>query len=223
MFALAHIPRSTRVLAETSLLQINRAHTTAPDILHAFHRAPPDRQTSYLQLTSYAGPKFRRAAAHEMQRSWPSLPAAHRRVLEIWAANTLGDVFLLGSRFNHSCAPNVNFAWNTKLQKQTSHAVRDIAAGEELTVMYNNGINRMRAQRQGELEERGFVCACAACGTSRLDFRVKDDMRNALFQHDQVLGMALRRRDWEQARKSAQALAGIQFREGFWVRELSRS
>ncbi|KAL4779641.1 hypothetical protein BJX76DRAFT_361620 [Aspergillus varians] len=64
-----------------------------------------------------------------------------QKVLGIYAANAFGSVFLLASRINHSCIPNIHFAYNPELKKETFHAVRDIASGEELTIMYIDAHN----------------------------------------------------------------------------------
>lgn len=39
------------------------------------------------------------------------------------------------------------------LKEEIFHAIRDIMAGEELTVMYINGTNRTRDQRKAELDK----------------------------------------------------------------------
>ena len=39
-------------------------------------------------------------------------------------------VYEITSRFNHSCVPNAFFTWNGRIQKETVHAIKDIAEGE---------------------------------------------------------------------------------------------
>ncbi|KAH8893841.1 SET domain-containing protein [Thozetella sp. PMI_491] len=66
------------------------------------------------------------------------------------------------SRFNHDCRPNVAFYMDADLTHRT-HVVRDIAAGEELTISYVNAF-RVRAVRQARAERSwGFGCTCAHC------------------------------------------------------------
>jgi hypothetical protein len=44
-------------------------------------------------------------------------------------------IFRLISRFNHSCHPNTFVAWSATIGgRQTVHAIRDIACGEELNL-----------------------------------------------------------------------------------------
>lgn len=165
-FATANIPQGTRIIAEEPLTKIERQDSTAKDIIQAFKRLPPSQQRSYLELHGYACESFRDSVEHEMGQVWQNIPQTDRIVLEIHAANSFGEgVFLLGSRINHSCIPNVHFAWNATIQKETFHAIRHITAGEELTIMYINGTNRTRKQRQAELSRWGFQCTCPACET----------------------------------------------------------
>ena len=69
-------------------------------------------------------------------------------------------------RINHGCNPNCIHAWNELLQRQTVHATRPIAAGEELELTYL-GTDRDapgRRERQALLEDHfGFRCGCALC------------------------------------------------------------
>lgn len=42
----------------------------------------------------------------------------------------------LVSRLNHDCRPNADYHWDPETLTQHIHAVRPIAAGEEITVSY---------------------------------------------------------------------------------------
>lgn len=111
----------------------------------------PSQRESYLELHEYANELFERAVEIELGRDWDDVPRTHRKVLAIWAANAFSDIFLLGSRINHSCTPNSRFAYNAAIGKGTFHATRDIMAGEEVTVMYFHVNNRTRIERQKAL------------------------------------------------------------------------
>ena len=167
VFAITDIPCGARVLAEEPLLRVDEGNGSAKDILSAFQKLSVSQQHLYLQLHGFAGAAFKRSAEKEIGRAWPASPLRERDILAIWAANGFGHVFLLGSRFNHSCIPNIHFAYNPTLDKETFHAVRNIAAGEELTITYIDGMNRTRGQRKVELDERGFVCDCPACENTK--------------------------------------------------------
>ncbi|KAL4246464.1 SET domain-containing protein [Abortiporus biennis] len=45
-----------------------------------------------------------------------------------------GGLFLIGSRFNSSCTPNVNNHWDEKNGKEVFRAIRDIEKGEEMCI-----------------------------------------------------------------------------------------
>ena len=74
-------------------------------------------------------------------------------------------VFRAISRLNHDCHPNAFISWNGLLGVQTVHALRDIAAGEELTIAYVAGAEAgSRTQRRRLLARKyRFVCKCATC------------------------------------------------------------
>lgn len=222
VFAVTDIPCGARVLAEEPLLKADEGNGSAKDILSAFKKLSVSQQHLYLQLRGFAGAAFKRSAEKEIGRAWQAMSLAERDILAIWAANAFGHVYLLGSRFNHSCIPNINFAYNPALNKETFHAVRNIAAGEELTITYIDGMNRTRGQRQAELNERGFVCDCPACENTK-DGQRKEEKRAKMFDLDQNLAAQLRLRTpaaWSQALKVAQRLAAMQKSEGLLTRPL---
>ena len=84
----------------------------------------------------------------------------------------------LGSKFNHSCSPNAAFSWEPDDTSSSSSstsgaalffALRDIEAGEDLTVSYlSDGVlsldvkERRRRLRQKPGME-GVTCSCTRC------------------------------------------------------------
>ena len=72
-------------------------------------------------------------------------------------------MFPHAARFNHSCNPNACFSWNSAIGKETIHSMRDIKAGEEITISYVD-MEHDKRLRAWELRHYGFVCDCAACG-----------------------------------------------------------
>lgn len=73
-------------------------------------------------------------------------------------------LFLFSSRINHSCAPNA-ISHHRPDHKIVYRALRDITAGEELTVMYYQAaLFRSTAERRSHLESRYlFFCDCVRC------------------------------------------------------------
>ncbi|KAL3468833.1 hypothetical protein BJX99DRAFT_242626, partial [Aspergillus californicus] len=124
-----------------------------------------------------------------------------------------------------SCIPNIHFAYNPELRKETFHAIRDIAAGEELTIMYINGTNRTRSQRQAELNRWGFQCTCLACEDT-LQGKEREKKRAQLFDLDQKLALGMimsTQASYMKPLQVAQKMAAIQRSEGLLNRELGVS
>ncbi|KIM20118.1 hypothetical protein M408DRAFT_13160 [Serendipita vermifera MAFF 305830] len=73
--------------------------------------------------------------------------------------------FLLASRFNSSCRPNVHAYWNETNGCMEFRAVRDISDFEELLISYNPDMLLLEAKERQlrTLEEFGFRCHCDVC------------------------------------------------------------
>lgn len=68
----------------------------------------------------------------------------------------------LGSRFNHSCVPNVHLSHDPRTSVYDFRVVRDVKTGEELTASYISAF-LTRKERQDNLVRWGFECVCPAC------------------------------------------------------------
>ena len=80
-------------------------------------------------------------------------------------------VYRIISRINHSCRPNAIVEWNPSKGEGTLHALRKIAAGEEITIDYlcrpEDTLNSISERRKLLEEQYDFVCTCPACGHDR--------------------------------------------------------
>lgn len=229
MFAKVDIPRGTRVIAEPPLLNLqlnDNGDLDSKQILQGFELLTPSQRDSFLGLSGFASTTFKMSVTGEFKQAWEDIPEFHRTVLSVFKANAFGGmIFVAGSRINHSCIPNLNFAYNNVIEKGTFHAVREIAAGEELTVMYIDGVNRPRTRRQLELLQWGFLCICPACEDTP-EGDLKEKRRLELFLIDQVLAINELTGAQESARgalRLAQKMAGIQKSEGLLNRALKTS
>ena len=114
------------------------------------------------------------------------------RSLAIWVSNALpadeenenghtdtSAVYRVACRVNHACGANCAHAWSRSRQQLTLHAVRPIAAGEELTINYLGGGNgaRARPERQAALGGLGFCCACGVCALPPAEVAESDARR----------------------------------------------
>lgn len=106
------------------------------------------------------------------------------QVINIWRTNSYmldngidldyAGIGLMAARLNHSCAPNVHTAYNSKSGHITVQAIQPIAAGDELCTAYINGAGEMRSERRAQLYMWGFECTCIACADGRDESRRRD-------------------------------------------------
>ncbi|KAF2269771.1 SET domain-containing protein [Lojkania enalia] len=177
-FAIRYIERGTRILEDTPLLIVPIAFYLQKDIQAAFNDLTPTEKALYFTLHS---------AHNQDPGNWPR--AIHPNVtgdertriqeqhnarigkepslISIFQTNCMemgngAAVFVHASRFNHSCNPNANFTWNHQIEKETIHAIKDIKAGEQITLSYCD-MTHDKATRRWELNHYGFVCDCPAC------------------------------------------------------------
>ena len=155
MFAAADIRKGTRILEEKPFFslverpELSESEVYAPDeISEAFGRLSVGDQDKYMSL-------------HCPERPNCSV------LFSIYEANCyeMGSgacICLDASRINHSCIPNAHFSWNTNIERETLHAVKDIFKGEEITISYCPAI-RAFDERKSILESYSFTCRCPAC------------------------------------------------------------
>ena len=75
-------------------------------------------------------------------------------------------IFPTIARFNHSCVPNSEFAWNEKKQVQEVRALRKIENGEEITLCYFTSkwqLESAEVRKNYLFQSYGFYCDCKSC------------------------------------------------------------
>lgn len=108
-----------------------------------------------------------------------ALPCGDQSTLSGETAGRSG-IFLLGSRFNSCCIPNVNNFWVDRQEKISFRALRDIEAGEELCICYTELFSsRAERQRKGKLGF-GFNCMCTACTLPEIAQTASDERRDSI-------------------------------------------
>ena len=75
----------------------------------------------------------------------------------------------LAAAFNHSCEPTTNFCAAGGFMR--ARALRDIKAGEQLTVSYVNLFEPRRTRAHQLMEAKHFVCRCPRCSVPLLRAR----------------------------------------------------
>ena len=127
VFATRPLSRGDLVLAEAPLLACtpNKSVSRAAKTERLFAALSPAQQTVYLSL--YIKP-FSDNTADEPQLSHlEAIQATNGFQLECQSGDTtLAGVFATASRFNHSCAPNSDYSWNSQTGLLTVYAIREI-------------------------------------------------------------------------------------------------
>jgi len=86
--------------------------------------------------------------------------------------------FPILSRVNHDCAPSANYIFDFMSFEGQLRALRDIAAGEEITITYTR-LCTSRSERQAALSgTRFFTCLCPTCSLPP-PLRAQSDVRRA--------------------------------------------
>ncbi|GIQ83162.1 hypothetical protein KIPB_004437, partial [Kipferlia bialata] len=121
------------------------------------------------------------------------------------------NIYLLGSRFNHSCLPNVINLDMSKEHHMSFRALRDIEEGEELTVCYfdsRGNLTMDQHERESKLMElRGVSgCGCELCSLS--GSALKRSAKKRL--HMQAIYDSMGNRDQEQLAKLQELIAFIE-------------
>ncbi|KAI1381784.1 hypothetical protein F4677DRAFT_3952 [Hypoxylon crocopeplum] len=151
------IPKGTRILLEAPAFKIpgsvGAAATAERIVLREVRNLSQDQQRAFLSLHNAKGPE-----GHS-----PFLGTAMTNVLPLGDDGDAG-LFLEASRLNHSCRPNAQHVWNAALGCLTVHALRDVAAGCEITISYISGVSMGYGARQRHLmDEFSFQCDCELC------------------------------------------------------------
>ena len=215
LFATETIPAGTRILTEAPLIAFPHPPTPV-EILNAVTSLPLSDRQDYLSLTyahyldeihTVREPDSLDIYTHDIDEV-PTLsvlegldisPEKAKKIIAIFennafdiigtvpGANGVG-IFMQGTRINHSCLPNVSHQWNKQLKAKTFHALRDIEAGEELTIAYLLPFQARVGRQRYLLEKHGFVCECLACDQSTTFGKASERRRKEMQElHEQLV------------------------------------
>lgn len=100
---------------------------------------------------------------------------------------TTGGIYAEICLINHSCLANCHNSWNDETQRETIHSIRDILAGEELSISYDRG--EPSQARQARLRDAfGFDCTCELCSSPAAVLQASDERRKRINQLDDEIG-----------------------------------
>ncbi|OCK83188.1 SET domain-containing protein [Lepidopterella palustris CBS 459.81] len=156
LVATTRIAKGTRLLSEVPIFRVPRDNNDIKDleriVADEVKCLGDDQQHAFFDLTNVYG------SAHS-----EAFGIARTNVLPLGSSARSGGLFLEASRINHSCKHNSQNTWNENIGQLTIHSLRDIEAGQEITISYL--INTPDyAERQRFLKEKfKFECKCELC------------------------------------------------------------
>jgi hypothetical protein len=217
LVATTRIAKGTRLLSEVPAFQVPRNN---PD-LQALERIvanevqclSDEQKLTFFDLKNIYG------NAHSQ-----SLGIARTNVLPLGSNNISGGLFFKASRINHSCRHNAQNTWNENIKRLTIHALRDIEAGQEITISYLASPSEY-AERQRFLKEKfKFDCKCELCSLPRAKRKHSDNRLNKLQAIDKSIGAFF----WGdlEAKKALHLLHtmfGLFAEEGIWDASIARA
>lgn len=180
-FATRRIMKGAIILEEKPFFIIRKPHQAIldEDIWSAFQKLVPSGKRQFLDLRDNGSRPFICMSDAFAENSF----AITSSVLSGTYGRLAHGLFLLHSRFNHSCIPNSKLP-DTGKEIVTSFATRDIAEGEEITFCCNSDFE-CRTMRDRHQQLR-FNCNCKACYTGT-PFQQLSDMRRILIRGLQYL------------------------------------
>lgn len=109
----------------------------------------------------------------------------------IYQNNVLSDgLFVMISRLNHSCQPNVIWSSDDDFPPflEEVRALRNIPAGEEITTCYFRASEmKIKVDRQELVKNWGFDCNCPVCSLSGADLVKNEESRKIVSDSKQKI------------------------------------
>ncbi|KAH4153738.1 hypothetical protein HBI25_098300 [Parastagonospora nodorum] len=177
LLARVEIPMGTQIFCEQPLLTGRPLH--------------PREMETYLAAGLKALPKQEQRLFLSLQNNYPGkFPFSHTfktNALPCGPDSPIGAVYPTICFINHSCIPNVHHSWDTKAKHETIYAIRPIAAGEEITIMYDSG-GPFDMRRAFLRESFSFDCNCRACSCQPSLIKESDVRRRSIQSLDEAIG-----------------------------------
>ncbi|PNP48780.1 hypothetical protein TGAMA5MH_00234 [Trichoderma gamsii] len=180
-FAKTRISKGATILIDKPLFIIYKPSLkiTEEDVLMAFLRLAPADKETFLRIRDNGSASFESLLATMAQNTFQ----VHTEGSNLPAFG----MFVLLSRFNHSCSPNSMIPTSVSESGRETLAIlakRDISAGEEITFNYLPGFELKSQHERHQLLQ--FTCKCEACHASSSAQRASD-MRRTLVRGLQYL------------------------------------
>jgi len=176
LVACADIPEGTRILCEKPLFTlVSAANLIDNAVLAKVKSLSKDQQRQYLGLHNN----------HPSSNIFSGIFKTN--ALPCGPGSPIGGVYPTICLINHSCDSNSHHSWNDTISSETIHALRDIKAGEEITICYKDPetYQARRAKLRGSF---GFDCDCSLCSLPLEERQKSDTRRTRIAQLDEDIG-----------------------------------
>jgi len=188
LFATEDIAPGTLILSEPPIITtdcITSMDTVEKDIARNLRTKDKDSQRAYLSLHNNF-PSEKKSILSNIIRSngYPLGPSSE-----------VGGVFLNIARLNHSCRPNAKHSWNKNSKQQSVYALRNISAGDEITLSYLEG-GASKERQESLLQNFQFRCKCDLCSLPARELKASDARILRAKALDNTIG------NWDSARYS---------------------
>lgn len=171
------INKGTRILTESPLFTIQSMpdDVLQQDIATKLKALSKDQQRQFLSLHNNFPGKYVFSGIVKTN----ALPCG--------PGSDVGGIYPTICLVNHSCHFNAHSNWNSSTKQETTQAIKDIPAGEEITICYIEGGSAAARQRQLK-HVFGFDCACVLCSKPLQELRASDERRSEMEKLDKEIG-----------------------------------
>ncbi|RYP23565.1 hypothetical protein DL765_001079 [Monosporascus sp. GIB2] len=177
LVAKSSIPKGTRILSETPLFTVPNmsAEMLEVAVRPKLKSLTKEEQRQFLALHNNFPGKY------------PFAGIVKTNALPCGSGAVVGGVYPTICRINHSCLSNCHNNWNGDLELETIHAIKDICAGEEITIDYSDG-GPSDTRRAKLRQSFGFDCDCVVCSLPPAELKASDDRRRRIQALDEAVG-----------------------------------
>lgn len=181
-FAATEISKGTRLLSETPLFTFPKHGGMGSELMigRQVQRLNESQRTAFYALHNIHGGRHTR-----------ELGIARTNALPLGVDASEGGIFLEASRINHSCRHNAQNTWNSETGQITIHVMRDVEAGEEITISYLAESATYAAAQAHLRSVFGFACACERCSLPEPERARSDARLNKIAQLDEQIGVGV--------------------------------
>ena len=176
LVAVRPIGRGELLLTEAPLFSLMPSPSNSA-VLFALSQCTRDEQRQYFALSN----------SHK-ERLLPALGVFESNALSYHTVDydmdgvvqELAGLFLIASRFNSSCTPNVSRCWDPAQQIMIFRTMQSIQEGEELCLNDCDVLGTKEQRRDDIVQKRNFICRCEVCESEGQESAESDHRRSTI-------------------------------------------